>query len=472
MPGALRAARARRAQADRAWLALGFMVLSIVLVVACLVAGAARADEYSPPRITITDGTVEPMPVAIVDFVGDVELERQYGTDVAGVIRANLERSGLFAPIEKAAFIQQITDFSARPRFGDWRLIKAQVLVTGRITARRDGRLKVEFLLWDVFAEREMVGLEFTATPDGWRRVAHLISDQIYEKLTGEKGYFDTRIVYISESGPKVRRVKRLAIMDQDGANPMYLTSGRALVLTPRFSPSKQEVVYMSYETGMPRVYLLSIESGQEEVVGDFPGMTFAPRFTPDGRGVIMSLDRNGNSDIFVMDLRTRVIERLTHHPAIDTSPSMSPDGSRITFNSDRGGSQQIYVMDRDGRNVRRISFQEGKYATPVWSPRGDLVAFTKILRGKFYIGVMRPDGTGERLLTESFLDEAPTWSPNGRVLMFFRQTPTRADGSGGSVRLWSVDLTGYNEREIRTVEDASDPAWSPLLTEHVYAQY
>ncbi len=430
--------------------------------------GTALAQDrgYSPLRIKITEGTVKPMPIAVTNFVEVSGQGRGFGQDIAQVIRSNLERSGLFAPIDAAAFIEQINAFDRRPRFGDWRLINAQVLVTGQVSQIEDGRLKVEFLLWDVFAERDIVGLQFKASPDGWRRIGHLISDDIYEALTGEKGYFDTRIVYISETGPKIDRMKRLAIMDQDGANPMYLTDGSSIVLTPRFSPTHQQIVYTSYAGRSPRVYLLDIESGQQEVVGDFPGMTFAPRFSPDGRRVIMSLDRNGNSDIYSMDLRTRETVRLTQHPAIDTSPSYSPEGAQITFNSDRGNSQQLYVMDANGANVRRISFGDGKYATPVWSPRGDLIAFTKILKGRFFIGVMRTDGSGERLLTESFLDEAPTWSPNGRVLMFFRQTPTSADGSGGSVRLWSVDLTGHNERPIATFGDASDPAWSPLLSQ------
>ncbi len=438
------------------WLALGLAVFSALPAL-------ANTESYAPPRIRITDGTVEPMPIAVIDFLEPGG--GQYGPAISNVVRSNLERSGLFAPIGPEAYIQNIQAFNERPRFGDWRLINAQVLVTGQVTYTRDGRINVQFLLWDVFAERDILGLVFKVTPDAWRRVAHLISDQIYEALTGEKGYFDTRVVFISESGPKVERTKRLAIMDQDGANPMYLTSGQSMVLTPRFSPTRQQVVYMSYADIFPRVYLLDIESGEQEVVGDFPGMTFAPRFSPDGNQIIMSLERNGNSDIYVMDLRTRHTVRMTDHSAIDTSPSFSPDGQFVTFNSDRSGSPQIYVMGSQGTNVRRISFRDGSYATPVWSPRGDLIAFTKILSGRFYIGVMRPDGSGERLLTDSFLDEAPTWSPNGRVLMFFRQTPTRGDGSGGSVRLWSVDLTGHNLRQIPTVADASDPAWSPLLT-------
>jgi len=299
---------------------------------------------------------------------------------------------------------------------------------------------------------------------DNWRQVAHIIADAIYKRITGEDGYFNTRIVYISESGPPNRRIKRLAIMDQDGEHHKFLTQGDALVLTPRFSPTLQEITYLSFYRNLPRVYIFNIDTGRQEVLGDFPGMTFAPRFSPDGQRVVMSMARDGNSEIYTMDLRTRVVKQLTFHSAIDTSPSYAPDSSQVVFNSDRGGTQQLYVMDSNGRNVRRISYGQGRYATPVWSPRGDLIAFTKIHGGRFFIGVMRTDGSGERLLVEDFLVEAPTWAPNGRVLMYFRQNPTTAEGRGGRSRLYSIDLTGHNEREIVTPIDASDPAWSPLI--------
>jgi TolB protein len=414
-------------------------------------------------QIDITRGTVDPLPIAVSDLYSEDAKAARVGRDIAEVIAANLERSGLFRPIDQGAYIQSAADMQVQPRFVDWRQINAQALVTGRVEHQADGRISVEFRLWDVFAEQQMTGFVYRTTPVNWRRIAHIISDAIYKRLTGESGYFDTRIVYISESGPANRRIKRLAIMDQDGANHRFLTQGRELVLTPRFSPTRQEITYLSYYQDKPRVYVYNIDTGQQEVLGEFPGMTFAPRFSPDGNKVIMSLARDGNSEVYTMDLRTRVVRRLTRHPAIDTSPCFSPDGERIVFNSDRGGSQQLYVMNAEGGEVRRISFGKGRYATPVWSPRGDLIAFTKMYRGRFFIGVMRPDGSGERLLSESFLDEGPTWAPNGRVLMFFRQIPGDLQGRGGSTRLWSIDLTGYNERQIVTPVDASDPAWSPI---------
>ncbi|GAA4527747.1 Tol-Pal system beta propeller repeat protein TolB [Chelativorans composti] len=407
-------------------------------------------------EIDINRGVVEPVPIAITDFIS----ADSRGAEIAGVIAADLRRSGLFAPIDKAAFIEKISNPDAAPRFEDWKVLNAQGVVTGRVTREPDGRLRTEFRLWDTFAGQQLVGEQFFANDENWRRIAHIIADTIYKAFTGESGYFDSRIVFVDESGPAQKRVKRLAIMDQDGANLRYLSDGRAIVMTPRFSPERQEITYMSYEGGEPQVYLLQLETGQRELVGNFPGMTFAPRFSPTGDKIIMSLLRqDGNSNIFTMDVRTRATTRLTNTNAIDTSPSYSPDGSQIVFTSDRGGRAQIYVMNADGSNQRRISFGDGIYSTPVWSPRGDLIAFTKQSGGSFHIGVMRTDGSGERILTSGYLQEGPTWSPNGRVIAFFRQTP----GAGGP-QLYTIDLTGRNEQRIPTPNFASDPAWSPLL--------
>ena len=432
-------------------------------VLALAVSAFAGMPANAQLKVDITRGQVEPLPIAIPDFQGPDDRSAKYGVQITEVIAADLARSGLFRPIDKNAFIQSPADIGIQPRFGDWRLINAQALVNGRAALSSDGRLTVEFRLWDVFAQQQMIGTRYRTAPANWRVVAHRIADKIYQRITGESGYFDSRVVYVSETGPADRRIKRLAIMDQDGANHRYLTGGEHLVLTPRFSPTEQEITFLSFVNDRPRVYLYHIDTGQQEVLGDFPGMTFAPRFSPDGTKVVMSMARNGNSEIYAMDLRTRQVRRLTNHPAIDTSPSVSPDGKRLVFNSDRSGQQQIYVLDMDRGNARRMSFGKGRYATPVWSPRGDLIAFTKINRGRFSIGVMRPDGTGERILVTDFLVEGPTWAPNGRVLMYFRQPRARPGQKKPGPKLYSIDLTGYNEREIDTPLDASDPAWSPL---------
>ena len=422
-------------------------------------------------EVDITRGNLDPLPIAVSPLHVDIKSENYkdlkvkiLGENISKIIESNFKNTGLFNPLKKDAFVQKPDIAHLKPRFEDWRLIKAQALVTGKLLIKND-KLKVEFRLWDLAAAQEMTALAFTTTPSNWRRVAHIISDKIYERLTGEEGYFDTRIIYVAESGPKNQRVKKLAIMDQDGANTKYLTLGNELVLTPRFNPTNQMVTYMSYFRNMPRVYLLDIETGTQEVVGNFPGMTFAPRFSPDGKKIIMSFAKDGNSDIFTMDLDSRVVERITEHSSIDTSPSFSPDGKFIAFNSDRSGLQQIYVMRSDGSNVKRVTFGKGIYGTPVWSPRGDLIAFTKMHKGRFYIGVMRTDGSGERLLTENYYQEAPSWSPNGRVLVFYRETKAGPKGEGFSAKLWSIDITGYNERKLSTKTDGSDPSWSSLLS-------
>ncbi len=419
------------------------------LAIAFFTATAANAAL----RIDITKGNAEPMPIALPNLPGGT-----VGADIIRVVSADLERSGLFRPISQSSFIEQITPQTVTPRFADWRQINAAALVTGSVTDSGNGKVKVAFRLWDVYGQEQIAGKEYNTFNSNWRRIAHIMADEIYKRMTGENGYFDSRVVYVSESGPAMKRIKRLAIMDQDGENHKFLTDGRYLVLTPRFSPNSQEILYMSYAGRQPRVFMRDLQTGREESLGNFEGMSFSPRFSNDGNSIVMSIANGGSTQIYKMSLRDRRLIRLTSGSAIDTSPSYSPDGSQITFNSDRGGSQQVYVMNSDGSGVKRISFGDGRYGTPVWSPRGDLIAFTKMAGGKFYIGVMKTDGSGERVLTESFLDEGPTWSPNGRVIMFHRQA------RGGNVRLYSVDITGSNLREVLTPMDASDPAWSPLL--------
>jgi TolB protein len=424
--------------------------------------GLALASIASPAmaalHVDVTQGNVQPMPIAIPDFIAATGGDSSAGANIAGVVRADLKRSGLFNPLDPKSFVDQVKSVNVAPNFNNWRVINSQALVTGQASTQPDGRLRVDFRLWDVYGESQMLGQQFTATPDNWRRIAHLISDAIYERITGEKGYFDTRIVFISESGSALNRTKRLAVMDEDGANPKFLTSGY-MVLTPRFNPTAQMIAYMSYISGKPRVYLFDMESGRQEMLGQFTNMTFSPRFSPDGNKVVMTLEQGGNSDIYVMDLRSRSMTRLTNDPSIDTSPSYSPDGSQIVFESDRGGSQQIYVMGADGSNPHRISYGAGKNGTPVWSPRGDMIAFTKQANGAFRIGVMRTDGSGERVISSGWEDEGPTWAPNGRVLMYSR---TLRGGRGSQI--WSVDVTGRNEQRVLTPGGASDPAWSPWI--------
>lgn len=414
--------------------------------------------------IDITRARTDPIPIAIPAMAGTTPDSQRFGREIANVIQTNLRNSGLFRPVERQAFIQSPEAAAATPRWQDWRVIGSQALTTGRVEVQGD-RLRVEFRLFDVLAEQQIQGTAFTAPTGQWRRIAHLISDVVYSRLLGEAGYFDTRIVYIAESGPRDRRTRRLAIMDQDGENHAFLTDGAFQALTPRFHPDARQIAFMSYFRNEPRVYLFNLDTRQQSVLGNFGGMTFSPRFSPDGRSVILAAARGGDSNIYVVDLATRRERQLTSGGALDVSPCFSPDGQQIVFNSDRGGDQQLYVMSADGSNARRISFGNGRYATPVWSPRGDLIAFTRISRGQFAIGVMRPDGSGERILSEGWHMESPTFAPNGRVLAFYRETQARdGRGTGASARLAQIDIAGFNERQMLTPTDGTDPAWSPLL--------
>jgi TolB protein len=397
------------------------------------------------------------MPIAIAEFSGNGPAH-----EITQIVTADLESSGLFKPIDPAAFIERGASVDTAPRFQDWKVINAQALAVGRITDVGDGRLKGEYRLWDVLSARQIAGEQFFIPASTSRRLAHIVADGIYQRLTGDRGYFDSRIVFVDETGPKDNRIKRLAIMDQDGANLRLLTQGQELVLTPRFHPLSQEITYTAYRDGEPRVVLRNIFSGQEHLLGDFQNMSFAPRFSPNGDRVVMSLQEGGNSNIFEMDVRSHQNLRLTQSASIDTAPCFSPDGRGIVFESDREGSQQLYVMSSSGGSPRRITFGDGSYSTPVWSPRGDLIAFTKRVRGGFAIGVIHPDGSGERILTEGYHNEGPSWSPNGRVIVFFRDT----QGENGGPKLYSIDLSGYplNGRQLPTPSFASDPSWSPLL--------
>ncbi|MCO4776743.1 MULTISPECIES: Tol-Pal system beta propeller repeat protein TolB [Lentibacter] len=432
-------------------------LLSFVLLAAVSSASFAQAE---PLRIEITDAVIEPLPVAVPEFVAETAGAGPIAADIARVVAEDLKGTGLFREIDKAAFISQISSFAAPVQFADWKAINAQALITGAVTVQGE-QIIVKFRVYDVFAGQELgKGLQLAGTRAGWRRMAHKVADQVYTRITGEGGYFDSRVVYVSETGPKDNRKKRLAIMDYDGANNQFLTDSSAIVLAPRFSPTGDRVLYTSYETGFPKIYVLDVASVGRRVLESRDGtMSFAPRFAPDGRKVVFSLESGGNTDIYLMDVATGAEQRLTNAPSIETAPSFSPDGSQIVFESDRSGSQQLYVMSANGGEPRRISAGPGRYGTPVWSPRGDLVAFTKQSKGRFHIGIMRTDGTGEKLLTASFLEEGPTWAPNGRVIMFTRET----QGTDGQSSLYSVDISGRNLQRVRTEGGASDPSWSPL---------
>jgi len=438
--------------------------LIIIFLFSILSSNYAYSND-APLQIDIMGGRVQAMPIAISYFSIDKEINGSSNLEkkIPDLIAQNLVNSGLFKLLDRNAYMQKPIQLINPPKFRDWRIIDAQILISGNIKTENNS-IKVSIQLWDVYGEKRMLGISLSSNIKSWRRVSHIISDKIYERLTGEEGYFDTRIVYVSESGSQKNKIKRLAIMDQDGENHKYLTSGKSLVLTPRFSPNQQKITFFSYNgvnRGLkPSVYIYDLKTGNTEILGEFEGMSFAPRFSPDGNNLIMSLAKNGATNVYVMNLINKKLMQLTKGRSIDTSPSFSPDGKYVVFNSDRSGGQHLYIMDKEGKNVKRISFGRGSYATPVWSPRGDYIAFTKFTRGRFFIGLMHPNGDSERLIAEGYLTEGPTWAPGGRVLSFFRQTPLE-DGNM-KTKLYVIDITGNRERELNTPGDGSDPAWSP----------
>ena len=436
------------------------MLRFLMTAMAALMIGAgAAAAQQGPLRIQIDEGVIEPLPYALPTFVD--EGAGSLATDITRVIAADLSGTGLFREIPESAHIQRFGSFDTPVSYADWQAINAQALIVGSV-GMSGGKAVVKFRLFDVYSGAQLGdGQQLAASSQNWRRLAHKVADVIYARITGESGYFDSRVAFVSEAGPKDKRQKRIAMMDYDGANVNYLTDSSAIVLAPRFSPQGDSILYTTFETGFPRIKMMSVGSGSGQLLAEVPGtMTFAPRFSPDGGSIVYSLEQNGNTDLFRMSVSGGAPERLTNSPAIETAPSYSPDGSRIVFESDRSGTQQLYVMTAGGGEPARISFGEGRYGTPVWSPRGDLIAFTKQAGGRFFIGVMRTDGSEERLLTASFLDEGPTWSPNGRVILFTRESP----GAAGGAKLFSVDISGRNLKAIEGVGGASDPSWGPLL--------
>ena len=413
-------------------------------------------------QIKINQGVIEPLKFAVPTFEAENIQAKEIATKISQIVAADLASTGLFREIPSNRFIAQRKTFEEPVRFPDWRAVSVEALVTAAVKTDLSGRVTVKFRIFDIFSEVQLgQGMQLKGTTQAVRRMAHKVADQVYERIIGEGPYFDSRIVFVSESGPKDRRLKRLAIMDFDGEKMEFLTGNDNIVLAPRISSDGSKILYTSWKTGFPQIYLLDVDTGRRKRVNTpGNGVAFSPRFSPDNKRIVFSYEQRGNIDIYLMELSSLRSARLTSSPFIDTAPSFSPDGKKIVFESDRSGAQQLYTLPVSGGTPKRISFGNGRYGTPVWSPRGDLIAFTKQSNGRFGIGVMRIDGTEERLLSASFLDEGPTWSPNGRVIMFARQTR----GPSGAPSIYSVDITGRNLRQLNLRTPASDPSWGPVL--------
>lgn len=442
-------------------LLLGAGGASLAMPAMALAQSAGGTGSNAP--ISVSGAHNAPIPIAIPAFENAKGGTSSLGSQITNVITSDLDHCGLFRSINSASFVPNAIAKGV-PVWNDWSILGAQALVTGKVAEQGGGQIRVEYRLWGITQQKQLQGTAFTTTKANWRRIGHIIADQIYKQLIGEKGYFDTRVAYISVSGPPTSPRRRLAVMDYDGANNRFLTSGRWMALSPQWNPTKQQLAFVSYQGNHPRVFLFDLQSGERSLVGDFGEMTFGPRFSPDGSKLLFSVSRSGGAAIVRYDLSSRQMTHLTESESINVTPCYSPDGSKIVFNSDRDGpgDQQLFVMNADGSNVQRISYGSGRYAEPDWSPRGDMIAFTRLTQGKFGIGVMRPDGSAERLLTQGFLVEGASFCPNGRVIMFYRQTPT---GRGETSHLVTIGIDGFNERTTPTPGNATDPAWSPMLS-------
>ena len=437
---------------------------SLLASVAILAITASTATAQTPPasqasgdpvEVIIDQGVLRPYQIAVANFSGP------NGTGLGGVIREDLRRSGYFEPMDPASFVETGLTLANAPNFAQWTSIGAQAVLYGAVTPRADGRQDFGFRLYDPYRQCQLASYQFTATQEQWRRIGHKIADLVYQRMTGESGFFDSRVVFVSESGTQLNRLSRLTISDQDGFDPVYLTQGDEVIMSPRFSLNDpNEITYVALGKDYSRIYLYNLSTGRRESLGEFDGQVLAPRFSNDGSKMAFSIIRGGNTDVYVMDLSSRQLRRLTNDPGIDTSPSFSPDSSQIVFTSDRSGSARLYTMRADGSGQRPISRGGGLYTAPNWSPRGDLIAFTKQAGGRFSTGVMNTDGSGERILSSSYFEEGPSWAPNGRYIMFARQSP------GGDTRLWTVDLSGRVVSQAGYAGRGTDPAWSPLLDE------
>lgn len=426
-----------------------FHLLFVIVIIA--VAGFFK-PAFAQLIVDVNEGHKRPLQIAIADFSGPK------GVDISQVVRDDLASSGIFNVQDPKTFLAKNFDVNLTPKFSDWQPTKTEALVVGAGVSDKQ-KLRVEFRLWDIYGESQTLGLEFSSTEENWRRIAHKIADAIYGRLTGAGGMFDTRVVFVAESGPKTNRVKRLALIDQDGANPSYLTDGSETILNPHFNASGQQIVYSALSEKGLRLWIFDIETGRKEAITNVGENVFSARFSPDGKSIAYSSERDGNIEIMVKNLVTGASNKLTNHPAIDTSPSFSSNQKQIVFTSDRSGSPQIYKVNLDGSGLARISFGDGQYSTPVWSPNGDLIAFTKKVGGNFQIGIMKPDGSGEHILTSSYMVEGPSFSPNGRAIIFQRE------GAPGEVpSLWTIDVSGANLRKLATLGSGSDPTWSPML--------
>ncbi len=438
------------------------MLKKLLLLVVFIFFGAGAA--HAELKVDIIAGAAEPIPIAVQKFEIAGTVTADDAATVRAVVENDLKSTGLFRIVSHDAFPQYV-HMNEMPNFKLWMAIKTQVLVQAKLTSESGGRYKLEFYVWDVNGKEQIEAQSLVASKSSLRRLAHIMADAIYERLTGETGYFDTQIVFIAETGPVHRRVKRMAIMDQDGYGLRYLSDEKTFVMSPHFSPNMQTIVFLSYRDDDPMVWTLDLDSGEQRRLGQFGGMNFAPRFSPDGTKIALSLVKNGITHLYEYDMETQKLRQLTFGRSLNTSPSYSPDGKKLAFNSDRSGRQQIHVLDLKTLEEERITYGAGRYATPAWSPDGQFIAFTKMADDTFYIGIMNPRGRNEKILAGGWYMEAPSWAPGSRRLVYY-ETEKDIDDVERISHIRSVDITGQNIYEIELPDGVNgvEPTWSPRL--------
>ncbi|GIX29807.1 MAG: protein TolB [Porticoccaceae bacterium] len=425
--------------------------MRIALLLLALGAAWARAEL----TIEITSGVDNPTVIGVVPINPPDTL---WPEDIAGIVAADLERSGLFRPIPRENMLS-FPRAADEIYYRDWRILGAQYLVFGRGERTGEGRVRVTFGLAEVAGERVVLSQVVNGTEAGLRDIAHYISDQVYEVITGVRGAFSTRIAYVTVTrGGDGRPLYRLMVADADGARERLMLQSSEPLLSPAWSPDGKELAYVSFETGRPAIFRQRLADAERRQLTDFPGLNGAPAWSPDGRRLALVLSKDGNPEIYVLDLNTGAFTRVTHHFAIDTEPNWTPDGRALVFTSDRGGSPQIYRLELGSGKLTRLTFRGDYNARPRLAPDGRTLVMVHRAGGRFHIASQDLISGDFRILTDTALDESPTVSPNGAMVLYATKRAGR-----GVLAAVAIDA-GVKFYLPAREGDVREPAWSPFL--------